>query len=78
MTAKLDVYSNLQVPFDIAVWCRGHKYSPTAVDIARSLKRQEALKQQLADIEDQIEREEEGLQSLVHTAREKMETSTGV
>lgn len=77
MTAKLDVYSDLAVPFDIATWCRGHKFSPAAVEIARSLKRRDELRAKLAELESQIEAEEAGLAALVQTAREKMDTSKG-
>lgn len=78
MTDKLDVYSALEVPFDVATWARGHRYSPTAVDIAKNLRRKAELRKELEATEKAIEETEATLTTLIEAARDKMGSTQGV
>lgn len=61
---KLDVYSDLVVPFDVAVLCRSHKFSPAAVSLARALKK----KNDLIEQQDQIEKDLARAEAEIHKA----------
>lgn len=44
---KLDVYSDRQVPFDIAAFCRGRRHLPVAVALANTLRKKEVAQKAL-------------------------------
>lgn len=77
MTA-LDVYSDLKVPFEVAVWCRGHKLNVTAVNIARALRGIKSVREQIAELEAQEANTEDALKFFIEEAQRKMENGNGL
>jgi hypothetical protein len=47
----MDVYSTGVIPFSVAAWARGHKFSPRAVELARRLKVYSELQTQIDKLE---------------------------
>lgn len=78
MADRMDVYSVLEVPFDVATWARGHRYSPVAVDIAKNIRNKEELQKGLNALYDAIEKNEASLVALIEVARDKMGSTQGV
>jgi hypothetical protein len=77
-TQQFDAYGDMQVPFDVATWCRAHKFNTTAVDILRTLKARNALSGQIEQLERQRDEQEERLRILTQEARQKMEVAHAV
>lgn len=38
----MDVYATMRVPFDIATYCRGHRFAPCSVNLTRALRAYDA------------------------------------
>ena len=47
----MDVYSDIRIPFAVAAWCRGHRYSVLAVELARKLVEMRNNAIRLAELE---------------------------
>lgn len=56
----MDIYSSSRVPFDVAAYLRGHKFSIVASDLTRALKTEDAAKEAMdratATYEDAVEK----------------------
>lgn len=70
----MDVYSSaMDIPFDVAAYCRGHKFSMEAVELGRAIRgrHQAKIDIEIACQEEKVatDRYEQALKSL----REKME-----
>lgn len=78
MAEKMDVYSDCRVPFDVAAYCRGHKFSPQAVTLARAVRTRDELYKQFLDLEAQIDNQDGVVTAAIAKVREKMEASNGV
>lgn len=55
MATKLDVYSDHQVPFDVAAFCRGRRFMPTSVALASALRRKEDAQSALVAAQDALD-----------------------
>lgn len=74
----MDVYSDMRVPFDVATWLRGHRFSPVAVNITRALTEDKDLAERIERLERERTAREQNLRDLIQEARNKMESSNGV
>ena len=72
MTEKLDIYSDMRLPFDVATWCRGHKLNIVAVNISRDLKALDELRAHRDRLEQQEAEMEARLRGFVEEARIRM------
>lgn len=73
MTVKMDIYSDMRVPFDVAAWARGHRFNVVAVNIARDLKALEELRAHRDRLEQQEAEMETRLKSYIDEARVRMQ-----
>lgn len=78
MAEKMDVYSTNRVPFDIAAYCRGHKYSPQAVKLARAVRAREAAYQAFLDQEVKVDDCDRAICDAIAEVRQKMEKEDGI
>ena len=60
----MDIYSDMRVPFNVAVWARSHKYDKTAVQITRALLRLKEIKAQIEALEQEADHVEAQMQTL--------------
>lgn len=72
----MDIYSNHRVPFSIGIWCRTHKYSPTAVQLTRDLKLIANIDQQIKDLEAKRELADKALEATLIKANQLLESSS--
>lgn len=72
----MDIYSSYRVPFNLAVWARGHKYHPVAVQITRDLKSIANLEAEMEAIERRKEEAEQALRTTLARAEQQLEGST--
>ena len=70
---KMDLYSDMQVPFEVAVWARAHRFNTTAIGITRSLLRRNQLTAEMDRIEKEREEVEAELRAMCVEAQSKME-----
>lgn len=78
MAEKMDVYSSNRVPFDIAAYCRGHKYSPQAVKLARAVKARDAAFTEFMNLEAKIDDCDKAIHDAIAEVRAKMEKEDGI
>lgn len=62
--AKMDLYSDMQVPVAVATWARQHKFNPLAVNILNRLKERDACTQQIDALEHKRDLAERELKQL--------------
>lgn len=70
---KMDVYSEMLVPFDVAAFCRGRKLCAEAVALRIRLTQWQEAKAWLTAAERQADRAEQEVKSAIAAARQKME-----
>lgn len=76
MTDKLkpmDMYADMSVPFDVAAYCRGHKFSPEAVRLTKALKARKEAEAHLALAEGLLDRARDDVRDACAQARVRME-----
>lgn len=76
--AKMDIYGTMRVPFDIATWFRGHKFSSEAVAATRHLRRLDEIETQIAALQNEATAVERRLAVTLCDAKKKMEACNGV
>lgn len=75
----MDVYSSrMDIPFDVAAYCRGHKFNPVAVDLARAIRDEESARLALKFAEKRLEETSKRTKEQVDRARNAMNTSKTV
>ena len=72
MAEKLDVYSDLRVPFEVAAWARGHKFNVVAVNISRDIKALNKLREDILALEKQEAEMEARLKTYFDEAKTRM------
>lgn len=81
MTAQLkpmDVYGDLSIPFDVATYCRGHKFTPEAVALTKAIKARDNARLAVIAAEKELDQAEAEVVHAVTRARERMEVTDGV
>lgn len=76
MTEKLkpmDVYACMTVPFDVAAYCRGHRFAPEAVKLARAIKARDDAERAAAAADAAVDKAREGVREAVEAARKRMD-----
>lgn len=68
----MDAYGQLDVPFDVAAYCRGRKLSIEAVELHRALKVREDAREVLAQAEKRLENAEKLVVTRVNEVRHRM------
>lgn len=69
----LDVYSvDRTVPFDIAAYCRGHKFSIEAVNLRRAIEAKQTALNNVESAERALARADDMMQACIDSVREKM------
>ena len=71
----MDIYSTHKVPFNVAVWARGHKFHPTAVQITRDLKSIAKIEEEYTELEQRKERAEQALRNTLARAEQHLKES---
>lgn len=69
----MDRYSAMDIPFDIAAYCRGHKFSVQAVELTRAIGRRDGAKMQLENAERALEEAEADVKKALASVRQRME-----
>lgn len=72
-TQKLDVYSDHMVPFDLAAWCRGRRFHPESVALARALQDKDAARKAVRDAEQALEAAEDAVRATVASLQAHVE-----
>lgn len=74
MLQALDVYSSrMEIPFDVAAYCRGHKLSVEAVNYARAIRRLNEADAFVLEAEKLAEAEKINTKAALTAIRKKME-----
>lgn len=69
----MDVYSSrMDIPFDEAAYCRGHKFSPEAVNLARAIRNAEAARLAVISAEQHLDHAEAAIKEALQNLRAKM------
>lgn len=69
----MDVYATMQVTFEVAAYCRGHKYTPEAVGLARAIRAYDAALEGLRNAEIVLATAEANIATANEAARIRME-----
>ena len=69
----MDVYADMRASFEVGAYCRGHKFAPEAVALARSLRAIEAARQKVREAEAALEATEQHFTNCHEAARIRME-----
>ena len=75
---KMDVYGDYRTPLPVAIFCRGHKYCPEAVALARAIRDEDAAADAVRLAENALEAAREYRRNCVTLATQRMESSNGV
>ena len=74
MSTPMDIYSTtLRVPFEIAAYCRMHKFSQQAADLTRAIKEHQQAKEAYDAACDHMEETSARLDQKIAAVRAKME-----
>lgn len=75
----MDVYSEMrEVPFDVAAYCRGHRYSVEAVELAKAIRAAQRAEAVVREAEKSLDQASSNLQDALSRVRLKMERTNGV
>lgn len=75
----IDVYSSrMDIPFDVAAYCRGHKFSVEAVNLAKAIERAAHAKKLAGHAEELLALREREVQEAITEMRTKMERTNGI
>lgn len=75
MTDKLDVYSDMRIPFTVAAFCRQRRYHPDSVALAKCMRADSALRQQIETLQEQLETNTQVIKAAVGKVEVEMERS---
>jgi hypothetical protein len=70
---KMDVYSSMMVPFTVSAYCRGRKFAPEAVNLARALREKDAAETEIAVAQRKADEAEKLVVSAVKAVQARME-----
>lgn len=77
--APMDIYSSrMDIPFDVATFCRGHKFSVDAVNLARAIRDAAAAKEEVLAAEKRLASSESIIESCIINVKQKMGEARGV
>lgn len=69
----MDVYSSrMDIPFDVAAYCRGHKLSVEAVNYARAIAKAHAAELRIACAQKEADHAESEMRNALQAVRAKM------
>ena len=69
----MDVYATHLVSFDLAAYCRGHKFSPAAVELTKALHNYKMKKNMALAADLALEQAQNNLSAALEAVRVKME-----
>lgn len=70
----MDIYSSrMDISFDEAAYCRGHKHSPEAVNLARAIRAAESARLAVLNAEGDLGRAEEIVKAAQAALKQKMD-----
>ena len=73
----MDIYSSeMSIPFDVAAYCRGHKFSTEAVNLSRAIKAKRAAWEAVRKAESELEDAESNYSMAVTVVQQKMKTKS--
>ena len=70
--SPMDIYATHKVPFDLATYCRGHKFSLAAVELSKALKEMERVGKLVSELEAMNEHAQDRLDNALKEVRKKM------
>lgn len=74
----MDDFADMQVPFDVATFCRGHKFALETVALLKAVRMKNARTEAMRRAEVELENSETSLKAAVDAARRRMENSKDV
>lgn len=75
MTDKMDIYSDMEIPFDIAAYLRGRKFSAEAVGLTRAIRLRDKWADTVSTAQRGLDDAERNLASAIVDARTAMDTA---
>lgn len=70
----MDIYSSdMTIPFDIAAYCRGHKFCQEAVDLSKAIRRRTEMREAVAKAERELQNSENIVTVAIGNVRRRME-----
>lgn len=69
----MDIYSTHEIDFNMAAYCRGHKFSIEAVRLAKAIRNEQETRRQLAHAEMLLDSALESLKAAKAAVHAKME-----
>ena len=70
----MDVYSSrMEIPFDVAAWCRGRKLCPESVALRRAIEDLQAKEQRINDAQAQADEAHAKYEEALTKVRQRME-----
>lgn len=73
----MDVYSEMTIPLDIAIYCRTHRFSIESVELSRAIRKRQQANQSLQLAEKLLEQTEVLVSGRIQAVREQMERNNG-
>lgn len=61
--AKMDIYSDMRIPLDVAIWARSHKFNVGATKLTRAIQRVNQAQLALSQAQQSMEDAEEQLRA---------------
>lgn len=72
----MDVYSDMSVPFDVAAYCRGHRFCPEAASLTHAIKARNSAEDLVTQAERVLDDKRTELRAAIDAARKRMERDT--
>lgn len=70
----MDIYStDMTIPFDIAAYCRGHKFCQEAVDLSKAIRRRAEMREALAKAERDLQNADNIVTIAIANTRRRMD-----
>lgn len=70
----MDVYADMRVPFEVAAYCRGHKFCGEAVALSKALREREAAQAAIKAAEKAFWRAEQAVDAAVQNAKQRLDS----
>lgn len=75
MVEKLDVYSDIRIPFTVSAYCRHRKFNPEVVSLATAMRKDAATRKQIEELQEQLEANTQTIKDAIARVEKVMETS---
>lgn len=74
----MDIYGDITIPFDVAAYCRGHKFCIEAATLTRTIRQRNEARAAVIAAEKVLDRAEREVEIAIEAARQRMNNDAHV